>query len=123
MGCSNRLLENVLYFINILFFMAGAGLITLGTYLHIHMESYFDFLGHTGFGNTSIFIIIIGILLVFISLFGTCGICCNNACMTHIFGFLVLCLLIIEIGLVVAIYAKNEQVETAIFSSMREGMK
>jgi glucan phosphoethanolaminetransferase (alkaline phosphatase superfamily) len=104
------------------FFITGAALIGLGSYMQIHMKNYFDFLGDTGFVNTSIFIIIIGVVVALISFFGCCGACTKNACMMHTFGSFMLGIVLIEIGLGVTVYFYKDQTEAAILNSMKEGM-
>jgi len=123
MGCLSTLLRYTIFLFNFVFFLTGAALIGLGSYMQIHMKNYFDFLGDTGFVNTSIFIIIIGVIVALISFFGCCGACTKNPCMMHTFGSFMLLIILIEIGLGVTVYFYQDQTEAAILNSMKEGMK
>jgi len=123
MGCCSTLLRYTIFLFNFVFFITGAALIGLGSYMQIHMKNYFDFLGDTGFVNTSIFIIIVGVVVALISFFGCCGACTKNPCMMHTFGSFMLLIIIIEIGLGVTVYIYKEPAEAAILNSMKEGMK
>ena len=111
MGCCSTLLRYTIFLFNFVFFITGAALIGLGSYMQIHMKNYFDFLGDTGFVNTSIFIIIVGVVVALISFFGCCGACTKNPCMMHTFGSFMLLIIIIEIGLGVTVYIYKEPAE------------
>ena len=123
MGCLSTILRYTVFLFNLVFFLTGAALIGLGSYMHIHMKNYFDFLGDTGFVNTSIFFIITGVVIALISFFGCCGACTKNACMMYTFGSFMVLILLIEIGLGVTVYFYKDPAEATILKSMKDGMK
>lgn len=90
--------------------------------MHIHMKNYFDFLGDTGFVNSSIFFIIIGVAIALISFFGCCGACTKNACMMYTFGSFMVLIILVEIGLGITAYFYKDKAEAAILNSMNLGM-
>jgi CD63 antigen len=118
----STVLRYTIFLFNLVFFITGAALIALGSYMHIHMRNYFDFLGDTGFVNSSIFFIIIGIAIALISFFGCCGACTKNACMMHTFGSLMVLIILVEIGIGITVYFYKDQAEAAILNSMTQGM-
>ena len=122
MGCFSTILRYTIFIFNLVFFITGAALVGLGSYMHVHMRNYFDFLGDTGFVNTSIFFIITGIVIALISFFGCCGACTKNACMMYTFGSFMTFIILTEVALGATAYFYEDPAEAAILESMKEGM-
>ena len=90
--------------------------------MHIHMRNYFDFLGDTGFVNSAIVFIVMGIAITLISFFGCCGACTKNACMMYTFGSFMALIILAEIGVGTTVYLYKDEAEQTITMAMKDGM-
>ena len=111
-NCFKRFLEIILHILNFIFFLTGATFIVLGAFLHINMVV----------GSPSVFMIVTGVLLVLVSTFGSYGIAFEMSCMMHAFGSFVLAIVLVEIGLGVTVYLKQDKVKDTLLMSLTEGM-
>merc|ERR1712098_910156 len=95
--------------------------IGFGAYVQIEAKDYLDFLG-TNYVNTPIFVIILGGVIFFISLFGCCGAYNENKCMMYTYGFCLFFILIAQIGAGIAAFALKGDLRDNIDGNLRNGL-
>ena len=103
MGACDTMLKYIVFLFNFVFFLMGIGLIGIGAYIQINMSQYLDFLGET-YLNTSVILIIIGVVVLVVTFFGCCGACTENHCMLYTYGTLLALVLLAAIGVSITIY-------------------
>ncbi len=103
MGACDTMLKYVVFLINFVFFLTGIALIGIGAYIQVKMSQYLDFLGET-YLNTSVILIIIGVVILVVTFFGCCGACTENYCMLYTYGTLLALVLLAAIGVAITIY-------------------
>ena len=122
MGVCDSILKFLVFIFNILFFMVGCGIIGLGCYMYFEMKDYLSFLGDTGFVDSTIGFIVIGVVLTVVSFFGICAVCTDNRCMFKAFGCIMAIVVIAEFGIAIAILICKVDAEEAISKEMRSSL-
>jgi len=120
--CCESLIKYFMIICNIIFALIGVILIGFGAYAQIEAKDYLNFLGDN-YVNTPIFIIILGAVIFVISFFGCCGACQENKCMMYMYGFLLFCILIAQIGAGIAAFALKGDLKEEIETNMQNGLK
>lgn len=105
-----KCVKYILFAFNLLFFLAGLGLIITGAVVQTRFRTYFDFFGGS-FSGAAIVLIVIGSIIFIIGFFGCCGAYKENYCMTMTFAALLIIIFIVEIGAGIAAYIMKEKVK------------
>jgi CD63 antigen len=121
-NCCYSMLKYIVFLFNLLFFITGGLLISIGAYAQIKLKNYFDFLG-SPYLNSSIIFIIIGCVILVLAFFGCCGACTENACMLYTYATLMALILLVEIGLAVTIYVFRGNARKFVSLGMVQGMQ
>ena len=122
-GCTSTL-KFLLFLVNFIFFLAGIGMIALGSYNVTVMEDYFKFLETPSF-NLKVAVytfIVIGILITLISFFGCCAAFTDNKCMMWTFVTLMALILVAEIGIAVSVVIYKEKAYDLVQDAMKIGL-
>lgn len=122
MGCCTSVTKSLIFLINFIFFLVSLALIGIGAYIHVNMTQYLDFLGET-YLNSSIVLIIVGVVIAIVSFFGCCGAMTEKPCMIYTSGTLLLLITITLIGVGITIYVFKDQVKEIVTEKMNAGMQ
>ena len=101
--CCENILKYAIFLLNFVFFLASVGLISIGAYLEYQKSTYLSFLD-SPYLNTSIVLIIIGVVMLVVSFFGCCGACTENKCMLMTYATLLVLITLALIAVSIAIY-------------------
>jgi len=116
-----KCVKYILFAFNLLFFLAGLGLIITGAVVQTRFRSYFDFFGGS-FSGAAIVLIVIGSIIFIIGFFGCCGAYKENYCMTMTFAALLIIIFIVEIGAGIAAYVMKEKVKGLVQEYMEKAI-
>lgn len=127
MGFCGSTFKFFVFFFNFIFFLAGLGIIGIGSYMAIKMGDYFDFLGTSdlapGVGLSAYIFIGIGVLVTVIAFFGCCAACTDNSCMMYTFASLMAIILIAEVGVAIAAFVFKGEATDFVSDAMKNGLK
>lgn len=121
MCCVGSIMKYIVFLCNFVFFLTGCIVTAFGAYMHYKMKTYFDFVDNA-YVNSSVVLIVIGILIALIAFFGCCGACTESACMMYTFGAFLTVILIAEIAVIVTVLVKREDAVEFITDSMKEAL-
>jgi len=121
-NCCESLVKYILFLFNFVFAITGLALIGLGAYVKIQADHYLDFVG-TGYVNTPIFIIIVGLVIFVIAFFGCCGACKESPCMMYTYAVILCFILIAEVGAGIAAYILKGALKEEVTKNMKVGMQ
>ena len=121
MGCLSEMMKYVVFLCNFLFFLTGCIVTAFGSYMHFKMKTYFDFVDNP-YVNSSIVLIVIGILIALIAFFGCCGACTESSCLMFTFSILMTIILIAEITMVVVALVYKEDAKDFVANSLKEAL-
>ena len=122
MGVCDSILKFFVYLFNIVFFFVGCAIIGLGCYMYFEMKEYLSFLEDTGFVDSTIGFIVVGVVLTGVSFFGICALCMHSSCMLKSFGCLMAIVVVAEFGIAIAILILKVDAEEAIAKQMRSSL-
>lgn len=122
MGCCEKIFKYVIFLLNFVFFLASVGLISIGGYLEYQKSTYLAFL-ESSYLNTSIVLIVIGIVMLVVSFFGCCGACTENKCMMLTYATLLALITLTLIAVSIAIYVFKDDVKKVINDQMKKGLE
>lgn len=114
-------MKYILFAFNLLFFLAGLGLIITGAVVQTRFRTYFDFFGGS-FSGAAIVLIVVGAIIFVIGFFGCCGAYKENYCMTMTFAALLIIIFIVEIGAGIAAYIMKEKVKGLVTEYMEKAV-
>ncbi|CAH1788413.1 unnamed protein product [Owenia fusiformis] len=117
-----KCVKYLLFAFNLIFFLAGLGLIIAGVVVQTTFKDYVDFLGGQ-FSAAAIVLVVVGVIIFIVGFFGCCGAWKENYCMTMTFAALLTIIFIVEIAVGIAAYVMRDQVRTIIQEKMSEGMQ
>ena len=121
MDCLSKTLKCMVFLFNLLFFFLGCAIIGVGIYVKIKMSAYFDLFGNNTITSATI-LIIIGVIVAIISLFGCCGAKRENACMMYTFGTLVAVILFVEVVLIVVSLIYKDEFKHELEKQLKEDL-
>jgi CD63 antigen len=121
-GCCESLVKYILVLFNFIFAITGMALIGIGAYVKIQAEHYLDFVG-TGYVNTPIFIIIVGVVIFVIAFFGCWGACTQNPCMIYTYAVILCVILIAEVAAGIAAFVLKNDLRTEVEKNMKAAME
>lgn len=116
-----KCVKYVLFAFNLIFFLAGLGLIIAGTVVQTRFSTYFDFFGQS-FSAAAILLIVVGSIIFIIGFFGCCGAYKENYCMTMTFAVLLGIVFVLEIAAAITAYVMRNEVHGFVEDSLREAM-
>ena len=122
MGVCDSIFKFFVLLFNIIFFLVGCAVIGLGCYMYFELKDYLSFLGDTGFLDSTIAFIVVGVVLAVVSFFGICAVCTDNRCMLYTFGSLMTVVVLAEFGVAIAILVLKVDAEEAISDAMNDSL-
>lgn len=127
-SCGQNLARLFLVIFNLIFVIVGLALIVVGGLLKAGAE-FLDVLGSfvkeiPGLGNIAIVIIVLGVVIFLIGIFGTCGSCCSVRCMLILYAVLLMIIVLAEIVLIALLFSgKLDKLVTVGFSNLTKKYK
>jgi len=112
----------LLFVFNLIFVIAGIGLIATGAYVNVKMDEYYDFFGKEYFGP-GILLIVVGVLIFLIAFFGCCGAYKENHCLTMTFAVCLAIIFVLEIAGGIAGFVMRDQLEEEVENVLTKAMK
>ncbi|ELU15050.1 hypothetical protein CAPTEDRAFT_151708 [Capitella teleta] len=112
-----KCVKYLLFAFNLIFFLAGLGLIIAGALVQTKFNDYFDFFGGQ-FSAAAILLIVVGSVIFIIGFFGCCGAYKENYCMVMTFAVLLGLIFILEIAAGVTAYVLRDKVDDFVKTSL-----
>ncbi|CAG9095975.1 unnamed protein product [Plutella xylostella] len=116
-----RCIKYMLLCITAMFVLTSALIISVGTTIY---AIYFDvsyFLSDQFFSPTT-FVIAIGVIMLFVSLFGCIGALKESTCLVNLFAIILSLVLVLEVAAAIAAYSLRAQVAGVVGGNLREAM-
>lgn len=129
-GCCATMLQCVLSTINLLTLIVGGIVAAIGVFLYIRQSDYFPSLEDYNLSLTPVAIamIVLGVLLLLIGLFGCCGAMTGNRGMLNIYFVFMLIIIVLEILVIIfgflskaMVQSESEDAFNAIFNKFNNG--
>ncbi|BFZ21681.1 hypothetical protein BsWGS_24720 [Bradybaena similaris] len=108
-----KCVKYLLFLFNLIFVIAGIGLIAAGAYVKIQLDSYYNFFGNDYMGP-GILLIVVGVIIFLLAFFGCCGAVRENYCLTMTFAVCLGIIFILEIAGGIAGFVLREKIENEI---------
>jgi len=108
-----KCVKYMLFAFNLIFFLAGLGLIIAGALVQTKFQDYFDFFGGS-FSAAAILLIVVGSIIFIIGFFGCCGAYKENYCMVMTFAVLLGLIFILEIAAGITAYVLRDKAESFV---------
>lgn len=108
-----KCVKYLLFLFNLVFFIAGIGLLSTGIYVKVKLDEYYDFFGNDYMGP-GILLIVVGVIILLLAFFGCCGAYKENYCLTMTFAVLLAIIFILEISGGIAGFVMRNQIEDDI---------
>jgi len=118
-----KLVKYSLFLFNLLFVIAGIGLIVLGITTNSHINKFEDVVNLQMYSLPSKIFIGVGIVMFIIAFFGCCGSVKENHSMVMTYSVLVGLILVIQIGAAVAAYYKSDDLANLMEKELLDSMK
>eukprot|EP00914_Ancora_sagittata_P019615 GHVO01039114.1.p1 GENE.GHVO01039114.1~~GHVO01039114.1.p1 ORF type:complete len:265 (-),score=24.99 GHVO01039114.1:41-754(-) len=112
-----KCVKYLLFAFNLIFFLAGLGLIIAGALVQTKFNEYFDFFGGQ-FSAAAILLIVVGSIIFIIGFFGCCGAYKENYCMVMTFAVLLALIFILEIAAGITAYVLRDKVDGFVKDSL-----
>lgn len=122
MNCGEALAKYVLIIINVIFFLCGVAIATIGAIITAENQNI-SALVSTGVWAVSITIIIIGCIVAIITFFGCCGASKENKCMLYTYATIVGIIFVVEVGGAIAIFCYKDDAKQLLTDRLLETMK
>lgn len=116
-----KCVKYLLFGFNLIFFLAGLGLIIAGALVATEFNQYFDFFGG-GFSAAAILLIVVGGIIFLIGFFGCCGAYKENYCMVMVFAVLLGLIFILEIAAGITAYVLRDKADKFVEDSLNKAM-
>ncbi|XP_050345162.1 CD63 antigen-like [Nymphalis io] len=114
-----RCIKYMLLCVTAIFVLTSALIISVGTTIY---AIYYDvsFFLDTQLFSPATFIIVIGVIMLFVSLFGCIGALKESTCLVNIFAVILSLVLVLEISAAIAAYTLRSQVANMLDANLRE---
>ncbi|XP_047527734.1 CD63 antigen-like [Vanessa atalanta] len=114
-----RCIKYMLLCVTAIFVLTSALIISVGTTIY---AIYYDvsFFLDTQLFSPATFIIVIGVIMLFVSLFGCIGALKESTCLVNIFAVILSLVLVLEISAAIAAYTLRSQVADMLDDNLRE---
>lgn len=117
-----KCVKYLLFAFNLIFFLAGLGLIIAGALVQTKFNAYFDFFGGQ-FSAAAILLIVVGAVIFIIGFFGCCGAYKENYCMVMTFAILLGLIFILEIAAGITAYVLRDKVNSVVKDNLDKAQR
>lgn len=114
-------MKYLLFLFNLIFVIAGIGLIAAGAYVKIQLDGYYNFFGNVYLGP-GILLIVVGVVIFLLAFFGCCGAVKENYCLTMTFAVSLGIIFILEIAGGIAGFVLRDRIENEITGLLNTSM-
>jgi len=121
MGCGVSCVKYLVFVFNLLFALTGLTILCVGAIIQSSYHHYATFVG-ASFWSAPILMIIVGAVVFVIAFLGCCGALKENSCMVLTFCILLLVIFLCEVGIGIAGYIKNTQIEDILETGFNKTM-
>lgn len=111
MGCATGMVKYLVFIFNLVFFLAGLGLLILGILFTVNFSEAVDLPDEAGhFKIAPVAVMIIGAVILVISFFGCCGAIKESSCMLTTYACILLAILLLQVafGIFALLEVKDE---------------
>lgn len=119
-GCSMKLAKGLLFLFNFIFFLAGLIILVIASMALASLEKA-EFLNGSLPGAT-IFILVVGAIIMTIAFFGCCGAFTENYCMVVTFCGVMIAIFVMELGGIIGVYVAKDDIEGLVSRGMINSM-
>ncbi|GFO05594.1 tetraspanin [Plakobranchus ocellatus] len=117
-----KCVKYLLFLFNLIFVLAGIGLVAAGAYVKIKLDQYYDFFGNDYMGP-GILLIVVGVFIFILAFFGCCGAYKENYCLTMTFAVFLGIIFILEISGGIAAFVLRDDIESEIEQVLSDAQK
>lgn len=117
-----KCVKYLLFLFNLIFVIAGIGLIAAGAYVKIKLDQYYDFFG-SDYVGPGILLIIVGVFIFLLAFFGCCGAIKENYCLTMTFAVALGIIFVLEIAGGIAGFVLRDDIEKEIKDILENSLK
>lgn len=117
-----KCVKYLLFLFNLIFVLAGIGLIATGAYVKIKLDEYYDFFGNDYMGP-GILLIVVGVIIFLLAFFGCCGAYKENYCLTMMFAVLLGVIFIMELAGGIAGFVLRNDIEGDVKTTLLDAEK
>ncbi|XP_059141094.1 CD63 antigen-like [Physella acuta] len=117
-----KCVKYLLFLFNLIFVIAGIGLIAAGAYVKIKLTEYYEFFGSNYMGP-GILLIIVGVIIFLLAFFGCCGAIKENYCLTMTFAVSLGIIFVLEIAGGIAGFVLRDDIENEIEKVLVDSFK
>jgi len=121
LSCPYSIVKYLIFVPNLLFFLSGLVLITVGGLAQGFFKEYVQFFNNE-LSTPAMAVIVLGCVILFISFFGCCGAKKENICMLRTFAGLMGIILILELAGGIAVAIMKSQVTDLLEENMHKSM-
>uniref|UniRef100_A0A2C9KTG3 Tetraspanin n=1 Tax=Biomphalaria glabrata TaxID=6526 RepID=A0A2C9KTG3_BIOGL len=108
-----KCVKYLLFVFNLIFVIAGIGLIAAGAYVKVKLDQYYDFFG-SDYVGPGILLIIVGVIIFLLAFFGCCGAIKENYCLTMTFAVFLGIIFVLEIAAGIAGFVLRDDIDREI---------
>jgi CD63 antigen len=116
---ASKLIKYLMFFFNFIFFVCGIAIIVGGALVFTKYNDYVDFTGSMG-NAIPIVLLVIGVFILCTGFLGCWGALKENYCMIGTFAFIIVILLLAELGGGIAGYVLRDDIKNAIDDNMND---
>ncbi|XP_071791289.1 CD63 antigen-like [Asterias amurensis] len=117
----SKVIKYLMFFFNFIFFVCGLVVIIGGALVLTQYSEYVDFTGSMG-NAIPIILIIIGVFILMTGFLGCCGAIKENYCMICTYAFIIVVILLLELGGGIAGYVLRDDIEDVVRKNMADLM-
>ncbi|KAH9498605.1 cd63 antigen [Bulinus truncatus] len=116
-----KCVKYLLFLFNLIFVIAGIGLIAAGAYVKVKLDQYYDFFG-SDYVGPGILLIIVGVIIFILAFFGCCGAIKENYCLTMTFAVFLGIIFVLEIAAGIAGFVLRDDIEKEIGTVLKNSV-
>ncbi|KAJ6649572.1 CD63 antigen [Pseudolycoriella hygida] len=120
-ACGVSCVKYLVFVFNLLFALTGLTILCVGAIIQSSYHHYSTFVG-ASFWSAPILMIVVGAVVFVIAFLGCCGALKENSCMVLTFCILLLVIFLCELGIGIAGYIKNAQIEDILETGFNKTM-
>lgn len=114
---ASKIIKYLMFFFNFIFFVCGVVVIIGGALVLTKYSEYVDFTGSMG-NAIPIILIIVGVFILLTGFLGCCGAIKENYCMICTYAFIIVVILLLELGGGIAGYVLRDDIEASVRKNM-----
>ncbi|CAG9095960.1 unnamed protein product [Plutella xylostella] len=122
LGGGMSCVKYLLFCFNLLFAVTGLIILIVGAKAEYNAYPYMDLTDEKFYSSAPVVLIIVGIIIFIVAFFGCCGAVKENHCMITTFSVFLLLIFVAELGVGIAGYVKQKDLEASFLRSLNESI-